>query len=69
MATYSGKLKEPRGLFALLQKMMQRENRLQQLVHEAGGTYNLYGDEVVIRGLTGDQFVSITQQLDKEFGT
>jgi len=65
---FSGNLKENTvGLFATISKMMRRDNRLRELVHEAGGSHNLCGDEVVVEGITPEQYVAINTQLDKEF--
>lgn len=68
MAIYSGKLKTPYdGMFAAIRTMMQRESRLKELVHAAGGSCETVQDEVIVNGLTADQFITITNQLDKEF--
>lgn len=67
MPTHSGKLTEPRGLFAALQRMMRRDNRLRELVHEAGGKYVMIQDSVEVSGLTDEQFATIMAQVDKEF--
>lgn len=67
MPMYSGKLKEPHGLFALLATFMRHENRLRELVHEAGGKCEMTHDSMEVTCLTVEQFTTIMAQVDKEF--